>query len=211
MRDILDISQFVAAFAVLTFAVMFGVSWIPGVGTYHDAAAITQAAVTVIAILTAAMVAGSNGVLRRRSEPYISVSSKTTHRQLDPQNIHLRITANLHNTSRVQVVFETGVMEVRQLVQAARQEYEYVPVYGKILREDMTGFSQRIDLGAHPLDWRNQTIIVEPRETRRIAFEVITDDTVESVRIRFCFHHRWHQARSGSVSGWESVTFHDIV
>ena len=211
MRDIRAILYFAVAFTfALIVVALAGFSLTVENDYFPDIVIVVQAIITVVAVLVSGLVTGRNLVLFRRTEPNVSVLSTVVHRNLNPPNVHLRITTMLHNTSRVQLVFETGVIGLHQLLLVSNHDYEYVPVYGRILREDQTGFSPRIDVGALPLDWSTQTLIVEPRETRQITFEFMIDGNIESVRVRVCLHNRWHQHSPGSVSGWESVNFYDI-
>ena len=192
---------------------------------------IAQGVATIIAIVLGGFFAWRRGFIFRHWQPHVTISHDVTHRQVSPENVHIEITAILHNSSQVKVEFRDGLFTVEQLAPVSDEYVEQL--YGKtFVDKERYEAPEWHRLKEIRLEWEEDELIAEPGEKVAVTLEYIVPNYVESVLITTYFYNtrvigkipaeinprdaerkkqrRWLWRISGP-RGWIRTTAHDIV
>ena len=192
---------------------------------------IVQAVVTIIAIMLGGIFAWRRGFIFRHWQPHVTISHDVTHRQVSPENVHVEITAILHNSSQVKVEFRDGLFTVEQLAPVSDEYVEQL--YGKtFVDKERYEAPEWHCLKEVRLEWEEDELIAEPGEKVAVTLEYIVPNYVESVLITTYFYNtrvmrkipaemnprdakrkkrRWWFWQTSGPRGWIRTTAHDIV
>lgn len=191
---------------------------------------ITQAVVTIIAIMLGGLFAWRRGFIFRQWQPHVTISHDVTHRRVSSEHIHIEITAILYNSSRVKAEFWDGLFTVEQLAPVSDEYVEQL--YGKtFVDKDRYEAPEWHCLKEIRLEWKEEELIAEPGEKIAVTFEYIVPNHVQSILITTYFYNTrvmgkipaemnprdaeerkqlWFRRISGP-RGWIRTTAHDIV
>ena len=197
----------------------------------HLWVSIAQGVATIIAIVLGGIFAWQRGFIFRHWQPHVTISHDVTHRRVSPENIHVEITAILHNSSQVKVEFLDGLFTVEQLAPVSDEYVERL--YGKtFVDKERYEAPEWHCLKEIRLEWKEDELIAEPGEKVAVTLEYVVPNYVESVLITTYFYNtrvmgkipaemnprdaerkkqrRWLWRISGP-RGWIRTTAHDIV
>ena len=197
----------------------------------HLWVSIAQGGATIIAIVLGGIFAWRRGLIFRHWQPHVTISHDVTHRRVSPENVHIEITAILHNSSQVKVEFRDGLFTVEQLAPVSDEYVERL--YGKtFVDKERYEAPEWHCLKEIRLEWKEDELIAEPGEKVAVTLEYIVPNYVESVLITTYFYNarvmgkipadinprdaerkkqrRWLWRISGP-RGWIRTTAHDIV
>ena len=186
------------------------VSIFPTPEPYYFATTSLQNLITISAIVTAAVIAGRNGLLSRKLDPHVSIDHKTTHQQLDSQNAHVRVQVALHNASGVPVQIRRSAISVERLARTTAGHYGYSDIGGNLLRDRSTTFVQHPILDNREFHLADLEVIIESGQSRQETFEIIIDPDNVPIRIHTRFRGGLPNAQEASDKDWEAISFYDI-
>ena len=194
-----------------------------------------EAALTIIAIVIAGIVAWRNGIIFRHRSPHINITHEVTHRAISAGYIHLAVTINLYNTSRVKVELRDAFFLLQRLSPMADASVEdlYYNTSATPQTEDPFAI-QWNKLEEIWSRWDKDDFSVEPSETATYTIEFVVPEEVKSVLITTYMYNsrtmgniddaldspidapkqkrrllRWREVEG--TRGWTRVTAHDIV
>ena len=192
---------------------------------------IAQGVATVIAIVLGGFFAWRRGFIFRHWQPHVTISHDVTHRQVSPENVHVEITAILHNSSQVKVEFRDGLFTVEQLSPVSDEYVEQL--YGKtFVDKERYEAPEWHRLKEIRLEWEEDELIAEPGEKVAVTLEYIVPNYVESVLVTTYFYNTrvmgkipteinprdaerkkrlWWFWQTSGPRGWIRTTAHDIV
>lgn len=215
------------AIAWLCFALLSGLLTADNVYLWVN---IWQGVATIIAIVLGGIFAWRRGLIFRHEQPHVTISHNVTHRRVSPENVHIEITAILHNSSQVKVEFLDGLFTVEQLAPVSDEYVEQL--YGKtFVDKERYEAPEWHCLKEIRLEWKEDELIAEPGEKVAVTLEYIVPNYVEAVLITTYFYNtrvmgkihteinprnaerknRWWLWRSSGPRGWIKTTAHDIV
>ena len=229
------------AIAGFCFVLSSGVAEVQGTGPATTGSAsvadnvylwvsIAQGVATIIAIVLGGFFAWRRGFIFRHWQPHVTISHDVTHRQVSPENIHIEITAILHNSSQVKVEFLDGLFTVEQLAPVSDEYVEQL--YGKtFVDKERYEAPEWHCLKEIRLEWEKDKLIAEPGEKVAVTLEYIVPNYVESVLITTYFYNtrvmgkipaeinprdaeerkRLRFWRISGPRGWTRTTAHDII
>lgn len=93
-------------------------------GQAKDIAATAQSWATIAAFAIAGLFAYFKLELFRDLAPHLTISHEISHRLIGDSYIHISVTANLHNSSRVRMDFRKGFFRLQQIGPASDDEVE---------------------------------------------------------------------------------------
>lgn len=197
----------------------------------HLWVSIAQAIVTIIAIVLGGIFAWQRRLIFRHWQPHVTISHDVTHRQVSPENVHVEITAILHNSSQVKVELRDGLFTVEQLAPVSDEYVEQL--YGKtFVDKERYEAPEWHCLKEIRLEWEEDELVAEPGEKVAVTLEYIVPNYVESILITTYFYNtrvmgkipaafnprdaqrkkqRWWPWRMSGPRGWIRTTAHDIV
>ena len=242
MTDTAPAAALTVAIAVFCFVLSSGVVEAQGTGpatmgsasfpdNVHLWVSIAQGVVTIIAIVLGGIFAWRRGFIFRHWQPHVTISHDVTHRRVSPENLHIEITAILHNSSQVKVEFLDGLFTVEQLAPVSDEYVEQI--YGKtFVDKERYEAPEWHCLKEIRLEWKEDELIAEPGEKVAVTLEYIVPNYVEAVLITTYFYNarvmgkipadinprdaerqkqrQWPWRISGP-RGWIRTTAHDIV
>lgn len=145
---------------------------------------LVESIVTIVAVLTAGVIAWRNGIIFRHRSPHINITHDITHRVISPRYTHIAVTATLHNRSRVKVEFFDGLFVAQKLAPLADEEVDdlHSESFEEISDERFGSFPWETLEGLR-YSWNKDDLIVEPGEARSLTFEFMVDNEIKAVLI----------------------------
>lgn len=145
---------------------------------------LVESIVTIVAVLTAGVIAWRNGIIFRHRSPHINITHDITHRVISPRYTHIAVTATLHNRSRVKLEFYDGLLVAQNLAPLSNEEVEdlYSETFGDISDERFGHFPWET-LEEFRYSWDRGDFIVEPGEAKPLTFEFVVGDEIKAVLI----------------------------
>ena len=149
---------------------------------YFKALSIVQSAVTVLAILVGGAFALYKLELFREFEPHLTIDPKIKHRRIGPNYIHIDVTANLRNSSKVAVEIRKALYRIQVVAPVPDREIERVlDEYSKneVDRNylDWAMYSQTENR------WPEHGFVIEPGGTDRDIVEFVVPSWFKTVLI----------------------------
>ena len=191
--------------ALLAFAAY---TWLPDTDLASDATRIVQASVTAVAIAAGGVFAGVKLQVFRDFAPHLTISHDISHRSIGDSYIHIAVTANLHNSSRVKMDFRRGVFRLQQIGPASDNEVE--SLYAQIFIDKEHDHFQWPTLDEIVLNWSDGALIVEPGESQSETYEFIVSTNVKSVLI-YTYFYNSRSSKFSQAPGWGRATIYDMV
>ncbi len=205
-RGALIVSAVVVALAV-AFALL-NVS-LSGAGRFKDIAAIVQSSVTAVAIVAGGIFAYYKLQLFRDLEPHLTITHEVSHRFVGGSYVHIAVTANLYNSSRVKIELREGFFRLQQVSPVSDDEVERI--YAQAFIDEEYEDIQWPILSQVPRTWNEMALIVEPGGSLQETQEFIVSSDTESVIIYTYFYNTEFPQSSQIPEGWGAITVYDII
>ena len=191
--------------AVLHFA-------LPDGGNTKDVAEIVQASVTALAIVAGGIFAGYKLQIFRDFEPHLTISQTVSHRFIGESYVHIAVTADLKNSSRVEMEIRNGMFRLQHMAPVSDHDVEslYSQVSEAKESEEFQEF-QWPTLVQDPRNWDKNEFIIEPGESHQETVEFIVRRKVESALVYTYFYNSKFFPGSRSSQGWGATTTYDIM
>lgn len=164
---------------------------------------LVESIVTIVAVLTAGVIAWRNGIIFRHRSPHINITHDITHRVISPRYTHIAVTATLHNRSRVKLEFFDGLFVAQKLAPLEDEEVE------GLYSESLTDISDEV-FGTFPWEtleefrysWDKDDLIVEPGEAKALTYEFMVGNEIKAVRITTYLYNARAVGRIRETSDW---------
>lgn len=192
----------VVAFALLNVS-------LSGAGRFKDIAAIVQSSVTAVAIVAGGIFAYYKLQLFRDLEPHLTISHEVSHRPLSDSYVHVAVTANLYNSSKVHIDILTYTFQLQEVAPASDTEVERL--YNDVFEDRYEDYFQWPVIGEIELNKEIGEMIIEPGETHRETFEFIVSTEIKAVMVYSYFENSIHSQKPQTAEGWGATTIYDIV
>ena len=196
----------VLAAVVAMFLLVALLTWaLPGAAPLGDWANIVLALVTILAVLFGGLFAAVKFDLFRDFEPHLSLSHTINHRRIGNSYVHIDITVNMHNSSKVKVELHEGFWVLQQIAPIGDTEVE--DFYSLSAEASPQEFLWPV-LDEGRWIWSLDHIAIEPGETHHELLEVILPNEVETVLLyTFCYNPNAQETEIG----WSLGTVYDII
>ena len=182
-----------------------------GAGRFKDIAAIVQSSVTAVAIVAGGIFAYYKLQLFRDLEPHLTITHEVSHRFIGDSYVHIAVTANLHNSSRVKIELRKAIFLLQLLSPLMDEDVERL--YEQRHVDSDEGYARYIQwdtLDEIEHRWAENELIIEPGASHSETSEFITSSGVASVMIYTYFYNTEYPQNSGSTEGWSMTTVYDI-
>lgn len=192
----------IVAFALLNVG-------LSGAGRFKDIAAIVQSSVTAVAIVAGGIFAYYKLQLFRDLETHLTITHEVSHRFIGDSYVHIAVTANLRNSSRVKIELREGRFRLQQIKPTPDEEIQRI--FAEVFIDAEYEELQWPILNEVPRFWNERVLIVEPGATHRETQEFIVSSDIESVIIYTYFYNVDFRESSQVAQGWDETTVYDIV
>lgn len=188
------------------FLLVAALDWLlPDAAPLGEWANVVLALVTIFAILFGGLFAAVKFDLFRDFEPRLSLSHTINHRRIGDSYVHLDITVNMHNSSRVKVDLGEGFWVLQQIAPIGDAEVE--AIYSRDAEAGLQEFLWPV-LDEGRWMWSRDHIAIEPGETYHELLEIILPNAVEAALIyTFCYNPNAPEKETG----WSLGTVYDII
>ncbi len=168
-----------------------------------------QAGVTSIAILVGGVFAVLKLRLFRDLEPHLTVSQEVSHRPVGDSYVHIVVTSNLHNSSRVLVDLRKGLFRLQQVQPITDAEIESLDA--QVFVSQQARDFQWPTLDEFTREWPKNAASIEPGESHQETCEFIVDSKVKCVlTYTYVWNSKW-SPHSPAPEGWAATMVYDIV
>ncbi len=195
---------FAALFLLVTVFALFNATLVETTRA-KDLSGIAQSLITAFAIVAGGIFAYYKLQLFRDFEPHLTISHAVSHRFLGDYYVHIAVTANLYNSSRVKMELSEGFFSLQQLAPLSAEEVERL--YAQVFVDREYEYFQWPLLDETPRDWDNDKLIIEPGGAHQETCEFLVSEDVESVLIYTYFYG---SADPQASHGWDATTIYDI-
>ena len=179
------------------------------VGEWKDVAAIAQSVVTVVAIVVGGYFAYYKLQLFRELEPHLSITHDISHRFIGDSYVHIAVTANIYNSSRVMI--ELGDATSSLLMIGPTTDADVERLYGEMFVERTVDYLQWPTLDRIERTWFSNQLTIEPGERHRETYEFIVEAGIDSVIVYTYFSNLNASQGSELEEGWSETTVYDII
>ena len=177
--------------------------------SYSDSARLFQAVGAVAVIFVGGALAYQRLQIFRTFEPHLSISQEISHRFVGDEYIHLVVTVNLHNNSKVRVELQEASFLLQMIAPTTNDDVERL--YGEVFVDETEEYLQWPILNEVPREWERGEIVIEPGERHQEICEFIVSAGVESVMAYTFFFNPEALNSIKSAEGWSSATVYDII
>ena len=196
--------------AIVSALIVWGmIEW---AGLSHgDSARLFQAVGAVTVIFVGGVFAYWRLQIFRTFQPHLTISHEVSHRFIGDSYVHIAITANLHNSSRVKIELHQALFSLQLIAPIADDGVE--DLYERrrdSLDNRYAYYIQWTTLDEIDHRWSENELIIEPDESHPETVEFIVASDVESVMIYTYFYNPTHSQKSRSAEGWSMTTVYDI-
>ena len=198
-----------AVLAVLTILFLAVYLLVPDPARVKDTLGVMQAVVTTLAIVLGGVFAAYKWQIFRESEPHLTISHEVSQRRIGDSYVHIAVTAELRNGSRVQVELLKGIFSLQLLSPTTDELVE--SLYDQVFEEGTHTTLLWPIIDEAERDWGKGELIVEPGESHSETFEFIALDDVEAVMIYTYFYNSRYSKGTSAAEGWGASTAHDMI
>lgn len=193
---------------LLVFFAFASYIWLPDTDLANDVARIVQASVTAVAIAAGGVFAGVKLQIFRDFTPHLTISHEISHRAIGDSYIHIAVTANLHNSSRVRMDFREGLFRLQRIGPVSDDEME--SLYAQVFIDNEYNHLQWPTLDEIIFNWNQGELMVEPGESQPETYEFIVSAEVKSVVI-YSYFYNSRPSKLSQAPGWGRATVYDII
>ena len=198
-----------AVLAVLTLLFVAAYLFAPDAARVKDALWVMQVVVTTLAIVLGGAFAAYKWQVFRESEPHLTITNRVSRRFVGDSYVHIAVTAELRNGSRVQVELLKGIFSLQLLSPTTDELVE--SLYGQVFEKGTHTTLLWPIIDEAERDWDRGELIVEPGESHSETFEFIALNDVEAVMIYTYFYNSRYSKGIRAVEGWGASTVHDMI
>ncbi len=202
-NSVIDAVLWVILFVALLFAVIFANVWFTD-ANFSESAGASQAIVAAIAIIAAAVFAVLKLQIFREFAPHLTVSQRVSHRPVGESYLHLDVSVELRNSSKVKIELHKGLFVLQQIAPVDDKEVERL--YSQVFVDGETEDILWPKLYEVNRGWEENALIVEPGESHQEMFEYVVSSGVNSVLVYGFFYNPY----SSDPTGWGTTTIYDI-
>lgn len=169
---------------------------------------ISQSIATALALVVGGIFALFKLQAFRDFDPHLTVSHVVSHRPIGESYIHIEVTAELRNRSKVQVGIREGSFSLQRISPTTDEEIEtrFKETFLKRDKETL----QWPTLLEIKRSWEGSDLTVEPGESHYETIEFLLLADVESVIIYTYFSNPEFPLSSATPKGWAASTVYDI-
>lgn len=172
-------------------------------------ASIAQSTITSLAIVIGGIFALFKLQAFRDFEPHLTITHKVSHRPIGDNYIHIDVTAELRNSSKVQVEIHEGLFSMQRISPTTDIETEVL--YRETFVEREKRNIQWPVLYEFNAAWEKGELTVEPGESHHETTEFIVLAEIESVIIYTYFSNPQFPLSAAKPKGWSASTIYDIL
>lgn len=197
----------VLAIALCLAGAAVAIGWITG-GSLRDSAIVVQAVGATAAIFAGGLFAITKTRMFRTFEPHVTITHEVSHRPIGDSYVHITVTANLRNSSRVHIEIKRGRFAVQQLSPILDEDVEdyYLQAFVRKTRDDLPWPT----LYEYQRDFEDSKLIIEPGESHPETVEFIVSREVRSVLLYTYFYNAAHPSTPQTAEGWHASTAYDL-
>ncbi len=203
----------VALITVMGFvAFAVGVIWVLNVALGIGAVAsvqLFQAISTVTLIVVGGIMAYRKLQIFRDFEPHLTITHDVSHRFIGDQYVHILVTANLYNSSKVVIRPRKSLFLLLQLSPIDDDEVERL--YKDTFIDQIERDVQWPLLDQIVRTWGENKLIIEPGETHKETREFIVYKAAETVMVKSFFYNPDASNNSLDSPGWGTASVYDII
>ena len=207
LRAIVVVLLSIAGLAALYAGTAWGVVSLTGIN-FKDAAASVQGIGTLVVLSVGGAFAYYRLQMYRSFEPHLTVTHAVSHRRIGDSFVHIAVSANLYNSSRVKVDVHEWYFRLHQIAPATDPEIERL--YDQAFSDGELGDIQWPTLEQISSYWPEDPIVVEPGESHTETVEFIVGKEVHTALIYSYFHNSTFSENSQNTEGWDASTIYDI-
>ena len=177
--------------------------------SYSDSARLFQAVGAVTVIFVGGVFAYWRLQIFRTFQPHLTISHEISHRFVGDSYVHIAVTVNLRNSSKVKIGLREAIFSVQLIEPTLDEDIEnlYADVFINRSQRDL----QWITLDEKTYQWEENETVVEPGESHQETCEFIVSKHITSVMVYTYFLNPMYSLRSQSAEGWYATTFYDII
>ena len=164
--------------------------------------------VTVAAIAIGGIIAIFKFQLFRDSAPHLTITHTISHRLVGNSYLHIAVTAELHNSSKVKMELRQAIFRLQQVVPTSDEDVQRL--YAQVFFEREVENLQWPVLEEVELNWPEYDRIIEPGEAHFETYEFIVLTSIKSI-IVYTYFHNSRYPRSSDTRGWGRATVHDMI
>lgn len=208
MQDkLVEILLYVLVSVVALFLLVAVLDWLlPEAAPLGDWADTALAVVTILAILVGGLFAALKLELFRDFEPHLTITHSINHRRVGGSYVHIDVTVELCNSSKVKVDLLKGFLVLQSISPATDEEIE--EIYDEaFLGEYVEDFSWPV-LEEEIREWGEGELTIEPGEVHREVLEFIIANEIQTVQV-YTFYY--NPRVSEELTGWSMGTVYDII
>ena len=198
-----------AVLAVLCLVFLAAYLLAPDAARVKEALWVVQAVVTTLAIVLGGIFAAYKWQVFRESEPHLTITNRVSHRFVGDSYVHIAVTAELRNGSRVQVELLKGIFSLQLLSPTTDELVE--SLYDQVFEKGTHTTLLWPIIDEAERDWGKGELIVEPGESHSETFEFIALDDVEAVMIYTYFYNSRYSKGTSAAEGWGASSAHDMI
>ena len=177
-------------------------------GTFQRWADIFQSIVMALAIIFGGIFALFKLQAFRDFDPHLTISHKVSHRLIGDSYVHIDATAELRNSSKVQVEIREGLFSLQRISPTSDVEIESLFEETFVKREKRN--LQWPTLYKLNAVWNKGELTVEPGESHRETIEFVISTELQSIIIYTYFSNPRFPLLSPIPKGWAASTIYDI-
>ena len=141
----------------------------------------------------------------RDFEPHLTISHAVTHRTIGDSYVHVAVTADLVNSSKVEMRILDGLFRLQHIAPVSDEEVEFILSETSPLKD-----IQWPTLIEERRAWSDNEFLIEPGESHQETVEFVIGRDVESVLIYTYFYNSRHTPASPAAEGWGASTVYDM-
>ena len=171
-------------------------------------ASIAQSTITSLAIVIGGIFALFKLQAFRDFETHLTIAHNVSHRSIGNSYVHIKVTAELRNSSKVQVEIREASFSLQRISPTTDEEIE--ARFKETFLERNKESLQWPTLLELKRSWGKSDLTVEPGESHYETIEFLVMSDVESVIIYTYFSNPRFPLSSAIPKGWAASTVYDI-
>ena len=176
---------FSVLFVLSSVGSVFALSWLLDIKLVA-AATFVQALYTVAAIAIGGVFAWVKLQIFRDFDPHLTINQSVSHRRIGTKYVHLAVTAELKNSSKVSIEIRQALYRIQQISPLSDEEVEAL-YYEYSLGQDNENYILWPTYSEINNTWSSGSFVVEPGEIETEVYEFIVPNELERVLVYSSF------------------------
>ena len=177
--------------------------------SHGDSARLFQAVGAVTVIFVGGVFAYWRLQIFRTFQPHLTISHEVSHRFIGDNYVHIAVTANLRNSSRVKIELHKAIFSMQLVSPLSEEEIE--ALYQETFVDKREKDLQWRTLHETQRTWIENELVIEPSGSHSETYEFVILSDVRSVAIYTYFYNPESSQRTQSADGWSATTVYDII